>query len=321
MTTEVVKADTYLSYSSMKTLQGCERRYDHYKLRGTKYDSDYERSTAFEVGTLFHSMLEFFLHHPMYLEASKRQVLWERMNIIAEIEKVTDRDDMCLAIAMMLRYLLVHKMSKLQFVAAEIELKDEGIFLGFVDVILLDTLTKKWWISDLKTAAKMSELTVARLPNDMQLNLYAYYRDQIAEKLKLDPNKFAGCRYRITTKTKTMRKDGFDDGQYVDALLAAKTRPRDGTEPEYSIRSYDIEIPIKAMNPTACYEKFMDAYNISMLLRDKKRESKQNFANCDTYMKPCEYWSQCHGCEYSKAMSLLKINTESSFKNDEDLAL
>jgi hypothetical protein len=305
--------ETYLSYSSMEKINNCERRWWHYKVKKTPYDSDYQKSDALETGTLFHELLEHLEHSPKYLAVEKRLGVWEKLDELAKRNGVQDRDILCLVMAMTLRYLTVHQYSKLEFVAAEVKIEEEATYLGFADLILINPLTKVWWIADLKTAAKLSETKVARLFNDLQLNLYAYFKQQIADLCGLKVEKFAGCRYRVTTKNKVSRKEGEADGNFVARILDAMNREKT----EHSLQSYDIEIPIKVMSPSAAFEKFMDSSITADVLRRGVRESKQNFSQCDSFFKPCEYWSQCHRCLASESAKLIKINTIDSYKTDD----
>ena len=224
--------DTRLSYSSGNLLKNCEQKYFWYKVAKVPKDPDSEQNdTAFNVGKCFHYVLETNNHTVDKLE----ELLFQGCRDF-DVEEYK-----AMIHAMLLRYLQVHRTSGLEVVHCELEMSNDK-FLGYIDVILKDPKTGFWWIGDLKTASRFSRTTAARLHNDVQLNLYAYFADLIAGHFDLDPKKFAGARYRVTTKSvlKQKKTEGYAD--FVKRMAK-------------SIKSYDIMIPFSKMNPEQIYNE------------------------------------------------------------------
>jgi hypothetical protein len=275
------KPSTQLSYSSATLLKNCQQKYYYHKVDTTvEKDPDYENNeTAFNVGKAFHEVMELNNHTEEDLEG-----LLDQACIDYDVE-----DHKAMLHAMLLRYLQVHKKSGLTAHTCEFTLSNEH-FIGFIDIILVDE-EGNWWIGDLKTAARYSEITTARLPMDTQLNLYTSFYKQIAGVLELDVKKFKGSRYRVTTKYKLKRK--LKEGYYDFVKRLAK-----------GIKSYDIAIPLEEMDPDGFYADHMELHKLSMEFRSGKAIPKRNRSYCDSYFRPCEFWSQCHAKTYSESGKL-----------------
>lgn len=268
------KIDTRLSYSSATLIKNCEQKYFWYKVAQVAKDADSEdNDTAFNVGKCFHYVLEENNHSEDNLEDL----------LISGCKAFAVEDYQAMLHAMLLRYLQVHYKSELEVIHCELAMSNNE-FIGFIDVIMKD-YKGYWWIVDLKTASRYSEITAAKLHNDVQLNLYSYFADLIACQFDLDPKKFAGARYRVTTKSTIKSKAGESYTAYVKRLAK-------------SIKSYDIIIPIDKMNPKGFYNEHMEAHARSLELRAGEAP-KRNFSYCDSFFRPCEYFSQCHGKCYS----------------------
>jgi len=263
--------DTRLSYSSATLLKNCSQKYFYYKVAGVARDEDAEVNyDAFNIGKAFHWVMETNNHsednfHDLLDQAVKTFEVEEARGMIH---------------AMLLRYLQVHKKSGLEVVHCEFELTTD-LFIGFIDVILKDA-DGNWWIGDLKTAARYSEITAAKLHNDVQLNLYASFAKEIASYFKLDPNKFRGARYRVTTKSVLKKKV---TESYADHVKRTAN----------NVKSYDIVIPLEKMDPKGVFAEHKKLHTRSMKMREGKLKPEKNLSQCDSFFKPCEYFSQCHG--------------------------
>lgn len=201
-----------LSYSSMSTVLKCQQKYFHYKVADTPKDADYEESEALGLGKAFHQVLEKTLH----------QDYNESLMLEAMEEHGVDEDEHMLLEVMLKKYVEYHAKSGLRVVKCEMML-ETPIFRGFIDFIA--QAENGWWIGDLKTASRFDESLLPRLPKDMQLNLYAYFADELQNALGLK-GKFLGCRYRQITKSKAGTLSGLEKGVTVR----------------------DIEIPIEMMD-------------------------------------------------------------------------
>lgn len=269
--------DTRLSYSSATLLKNCSQRYTYYKIQGLAQDEDYEDNyDAFNIGTCFHWVLEENGHTDKDLHK-----LLDAGCATYDVEPHKGMIE-----AMLLRYLQCHQTSGLEVVFCEFSLSNDK-FIGFIDVILKDPETGDWWIADLKTAARFSELTTARLCHDVQLNLYASFAPEIAKQFELDPAKFKGARYRVTTKSKLKRSASESYRDHV--LRTAK-----------NVKSYDIIVPIEKMRPKETYKEHMALHAKTLKLRSGKLKPEKNTSYCDSFFKACPYWSQCYGGTFTK---------------------
>lgn len=284
-----LEGNTQLSYSSMTLLKGCEQRYVHYKVLDTPVDSDCEvDQLSFIVGTSFHAILEWSEHQ-------------KPEKIGADLEKcVKDfnlpEDQVGLVHAMVLKYLRLHRKSNLECVKCEYQISNKST-IGYVDVIFKEKDSGKWWICDLKTAKTFWSTLPAKLPKDRQLNLYGYYYKHIAKDLGLDHHLFQGCRYRVTTKSSAKQRQYESYVEYVKRIT------------DNNIKSYDVIIPKEKLSLQEVFNEHKSLHRRSLALR-KGSEPTRNYGYCDTYFKPCPYFSQCHGDLFSNKSEDLEILKE-----------
>ena len=288
METSLNDVDTRLSYSSANLLKNCQNRYYHYKVLGTKPDSDFNPDkSSLVIGTSFHYILEESKHQKPEKIGNMLEHCISAFNLAEE--------DAPLVHAMVLKYLRLHKKTNLECVACEYQIQDPTV-IGFIDVIFKEKDSDTWWIVDLKTAARMSPTLLPKLPQDRQLNLYSYFYRQIATDLGLNPEAFAGCRYRLTTKSTAKMKAKENYEEFVLRLAEAVT-------------SYDIIIPKEKMNLEVAMSEYLDLFDLSMRLR-KGQKPTCNFTYCDSYFSPCPYFSQCHKANFTDLKDALEIITE-----------
>jgi len=281
------KIDTRLSYSSGTLIKNCEQKYFYYKVSKVPKDKDSEQdNTAFNVGKCFHFVMEENGH--------TEDNLITLLDLGCKAFEVEDKK--ALIHAMLLRYLQVHKKSGLKAIKCELSMSNKE-FLGFIDVILSDE-DGYWYICDLKTAARYSEITAAKLHNDVQLNLYTSFYEEVAGALDLDVNKFMGARYRVTTKATLKQKATETYVAFVKRLAG-------------NVKSYDVIIPLGKMKPEETYKAHMRLHQRSLELRAGEVPNK-NSSWCDSYFRPCEYWSQCHGSTYTECRSDVEMLTSNN---------
>lgn len=265
-----------LSHSSANLLLGCERKYWHHKVKSTPRDIDWKNDTLpLDMGSCFHYCLEHSKHDLNGFNAQKLQ------SAIDEYEFLDFETHGPLLWAMLKKYKVLHETLNCGVSEIEMKISDDN-FVGYMDILLKDK--RGYWISDIKTAAQVSGFLRARLPKDRQLNLYVskvldiYGHEDWTKQLR-------GCKYRVITKSKTKRKkdEGFKD--YADRLFK-------------SIRAVEYEIPLELMDYKAAGEDFEN-------LIKRRNEiwagapTSQNYNFCESYFKPCEFWSQCHGRLFS----------------------
>lgn len=284
----VTKLDP-LSYSSANLLQNCTKKYFLHKIKKVDKDSDSEEDfDAFNIGKAFHKVLEDFKH--------ERGPLKNKLTDVCKLFKV--EHEQTKIHAMLLRYFDLHEKSGMKLVAAEFEIVTKT-FIGYVDAILKDA-DGLWYICDLKTAARISDSLVARLKSDLQLNLYAGFMNHIAKQYSLNLALFAGCLYRVTTKSALRPSDKLDYDGDVRRHYA-------------SVESYEVEIPREMLNPSEAEDKHSKLYSTALSLASGKVKPLENYSYCDSYFRPCEYWSQCHGKTYTECKSDLVLKSSNEY--------
>jgi len=277
-----LKEGTQLSYSSANLILGCTQKYMHHKVWKTEPDPQPKGDREpLDVGSAMHLIIE-----RTKCEAPDLETVEEA----CKIYNVENKQG--LVHAMSLQYAKLHAMSGLQVVAPEIGLLNK-IFEGYVDLVVKDK-AGYWWISDTKSAKAVRELTLARLHNDTQLSLYASFKDEIARIYKLAPAKFKGIRYRVVTKSEATQQDGESYEAYVKRVYK-------------SINAYDVLVPASMLKPKEAYGKHEKLHKVSLGLRDGSIEPIKNYAFCDAFFKPCEFWTACHGKSPNESLRALKI--------------
>lgn len=278
---ELKTEDTRLSYSSANLLRNCEKKYQYYKVKKIEKDSDANRDEShFAIGKAFHYVLEMSMHK----KPEKMMGLLEE----AVQKEGLKEESIGLVHAMLLQYLRLRAKGDFEAVACEYYI-DGKTTLGFVDLIEKRP-NGDWCISDLKTAASFYESKISELPRDRQLNLYGSYYKEIAKKYNLDPEKFIGCRYLVTTKSKAVQQKKETYPEYVMRLVEKK-----------SVKSFAIFIPKVLMDLEGARAEHDAFYKRSMQIRKGTGVApKPNYTYCMSYFRPCEWFSQCHGKTYSQ---------------------
>ena len=280
------KIDTRLSYSSANLLKNCSQKYYYYKVAGVPKDPDSEENNeAFNVGKAFHWVLEENKH-------TEKDLL--RL-LEAAVKSFEVEEHQGMIHAMLLRHLQCHQESGLEVVACEVGLGTDD-FVGYIDAVLQDPDSGEWWITDLKTASRLSDILVARLHLDAQLNLYAAFADKVAELFKLDPQLFKGCRYRVTTKSVLKKKTTESYNDHVKRTAK-------------NVKSYDYIVPLERMDPKAVMKDHKKLHAMSLKLRSGKAKPHKNTSFCDSFFRPCEYWSQCYGATFTELKDSLPVVT------------
>lgn len=281
-----------LSYSSLTTFLGCNRRYFHKKIAKAPIDSDVEEDLlSFEIGKWFHRVLEVTEHELDGVTQAGVRSIGEEFRL--------DVDEYLLMIVAMLKsYKSMHKKAGLKATHFETVIETED-FYGIVDVILQDG-EGNWWIGDMKTAATHNKMMIPSLTRNAQLSLYALHHKELAKSLGLDPEKFKGCRYRVTTKSKSVKRSNETDAKFVERLLD-------------TVKSYDYIIPkemldtdiIRGIHESAVAHMELNSEETFANLPTAVKDSyPQNFNNCLNFFRPCEFWSRCYGKNYTADLGI-----------------
>jgi hypothetical protein len=273
-----------LSYSSMTTLQSCEQKYAHYKVLNSPKDSDYEESDALGLGKAFHQVLEKNLHK----EAPIPHI------IEAMTDHKVDASDMQLLTVMLDKYVAYRKASGIRVIKCELALSTSE-YNGFIDYIAVKG--DEWYIGDLKTAGRHDETILSRLPLDPQLNLYAHFCDELYIACpELVGKRFAGCLYSQTTKSKAGTIKGLESG----------------------VKVFEMFVPIEVMNPDMIWSLFNEMHTRALEIHAGEAP-KKNLGSCMAYFSPCQYFSQCHGKNFSENKFKVTLNTINSLTAEMEL--
>lgn len=265
-----------LSYSSMNEIIGCEHKYALRKVLEAEPDSDYSKETdAMDLGTVVHACLEACKHD---LTGFKYVDVVEQIKEFPETLEPSKHGP--LVWSMLRHYKDLHEDAGLQAAEVELELTLPKEFKGFVDLVLDDQEGGGVWITDLKTAASISRFLKSRLPNDPQLNLYAYYFQKMFPERKV-----LGCRYRVITKSRLKQRKDETTREFSNRIYAG-------------INAYEYVIPIEKMDPDTHYKRFKKVKARQNQLH-KNVVAAKNYLHCESYFRPCEYWSRCHGKNFT----------------------
>lgn len=270
-----------LSYSSSKTYLACPHKFYLEKIVKAPVDPDVtDDKEALRFGSAFHKVLELTHHdHTKFT-----------MDIFNKCcaEETLDEGLKYRVYASLTAYYQLHRASKLTVVGMELVVGIAEEFIGYVDAVMADA-NGNWWIVDLKTASQVSETMFARLERDPQLNLYAYFRGQLAEALGLNPAQFAGARYRPTAKSKHKLQPNEDMKAFAKRAALA---------------SYDVEIPFSAMRPEEAWEEIKKA---ATAIDSLTKTPIRNRDECFAYFSPCPYWSHCHDGTYTDCQKRVTV--------------
>jgi len=250
----------------------------------TPKDSDYEESDALGLGKAFHQVLERTLHLD-YNDA---------LIVEAMADHKVDPSDKDLLTVMLQKYIEFRKKSGIKVVKCELALGTSE-FTGFIDFIAVKG--DSWYIGDLKTAARYDETILSRLPMDPQLNLYAHFAEDLYIAVpSLVGKTFAGCLYNQTTKSKAGTVSGLEKG----------------------VKVYETFIPVEMMNPDAMWSLFNEVHDRAIEL-NKGEAPRKNYGACFNYFSSCQYFSQCHGKNFTDNKHKVTVSTINTLNEEDDL--
>jgi len=179
---------------------------------------------------------------------------------------------------------------------------------GFIDGIVKEKDTGKLFILEHKTAAKVDEEYLAKLPMDTQISLYCVFAEQKLNQpiagiiynvlIKTTMKPFAGeteedfqiryqelCKKNKSGKSSATRKMPETDDQFV-ARLAEKYSCED-SDKFYRQVIYISDTLKKNL------KKNLWAFTQSLLSAKRANFYPQNQASCYDYHRPCDYYNLC----------------------------
>lgn len=278
-----------LSYSSASELMSCPRKYYLRKVLKAEPDADIpEDMGAFAYGKVLHGVLELCQHERLRFRYEMIEELMRKEGVDPFNAEVKYGVAVCID-----RYFTLREKTKLKIVGFEVEIGGEDI-IGYIDFVAID-VNGNWMIGDLKTTSMPNKNMYPRLLKDSQLNLYAAHAGQVAEKLNLDLNKFAGCLYCAITKPRTVIKPNENVMSYVTRATCDVT---------------EIQIPIALMNPEQAMKDILSLKQVAENLTEET--AMCNHSNCFSYFRICNFYSKCHGVSYTECMESLNTYTQAN---------
>lgn len=274
--------DLKLSYSSAQLLANCETKYTHYKVHKTPKDPDAETdSKPFVVGRVFHKVLEYTLHAKLDTEYLLKCCTEAGLD---DVERYR-------IAAMVLKYIDMYNVLNLACVKCEIEVVNEYM-LGYIDAVFNDVYGN-WYIVDLKTASRINSNLENKLASDEQLNLYTYCKDTVATLLNLDKDKFKGVLYCVVSKP--------------SLKMSSKETPKEFVSRcKENIDACTFEVPFENLIPSETFERHKERYARALELHNGARPLK-NLSYCESFFRPCEYYSQCHNSTFTDSKNKIIV--------------
>lgn len=270
-----------LSYSSFMDYSSCSRRWFLRKVKNAPIDSDADVSTeAFDIGKSFHRCLELTNHNLAGFTLQKCA------EVCAEFE-VTELDDVSMIFAMLIKYKELHEKGGLKVVACELDVSS-GLFTGVVDVVMQDS-EGKVWITDLKTSGAWYKSMLNTVTSHPQINIYARYIDEILYAVGLKTARFGGCRIRTVIKSRLKKNMKETQGEYIQRMASG-------------IKAFDIAVPASSLNVDRINRAHLEtAKKIMSATVEDEAYFSPNFGACMDYNKPCNFYSQCHGRNFTES--------------------
>lgn len=277
-----------LSPSSYNLYSSCQRKYYLRKIAKVPIDPDASDDTeALRLGKAFHKCLEITWHELTGFTFARMAEVIAEYNLDPDVHYP-------LVFAMLASYKKMHEKSKLAVAAVEVQVSTPSFF-GFVDVVLQD-VDGGFWLGDMKTASTFQQSLMPSILYHPQINLYAAYAGYLADMLKLDPAKYRGCRYRLTTKSKLLQKSGEPVEKYLARLRLA-------------VKSYDFIMPAARMNPGKFLELHRAAFKKTHAADATEADFAPNYSACNAFFRGCEVWSHCHNSHFTAAQNLEVIES------------
>ena len=282
--------DGRLSHSSANLLRGCETRYFHYKVAGTKTDADYIDSDGLSVGKAFHYVQEWGKHQPVPLGTVLKQCAQDP-------EIALSPQYFGLVAGMSKAYWAYHAQSGTKVIDIEYKIDTRSV-VGYIDLISQDE-AGKWYIEDLKAYKGFSPNIAAGLARDPQLNLYAFHVSDIAKRCKLKIKDFGGAALRIVTKSSAKQKEGKENLAQFSDRVAKLTK------------IYRVVVPANELRPEETMQAHEDLQLIAHNIANEAYEPARNYNYCMNYFSPCPYWSKCHGKTFTEMSEIWSGRVES----------
>ena len=257
-----------VSVSQLKTSLRCGREWVfRYVLKYPDKPSD-----AIKIGRVFHKLCEgdsLSFSHISSLEDRPWGAYFRRMLAAHALERRKYAPNF-------LREQTYEKDGDIKMIVDEIARNDKG----------------EWWIVENKSSTNALGLKAKMLASDLQIGLYSAYRKDYATEWWLDPDKYQGCVYIVTTKPaerrKTFKRGGFSVPETLEAwgermTSSAESVLVDQVDEKGAIATRDFG--------RKCIDYYLRVYDKYQDWRPIPIRSE----SCMRYGKPCPYFSFCHG--------------------------
>lgn len=267
-----------VSFSAISCFNQCPRKFFHRYIAKTPKDPDAQWDPLrLAVGKCFHKILEDSNHMPCFgldwlnKEGSKYRKEFQ-----------IGAFDLAKVVAMAIRYRDFHVASKWRVVSNEVMIHRDGIG-GFVDSIMIDSVTKLYWIVDNKTAAGRRKGLTESMRRNLQLSVYAALRREIEKQVSaIQGYAFGGVAYRCSLKPE-IKFNPKKDSEFWETVKRCTTE------------TYEIQAPASILDLDTVMGEVLETAAMLNKAKTLGRPLRRNLESCLAYGDTCEFWSQCYG--------------------------
>jgi hypothetical protein len=270
------------SNSCVNTFALCERKGFYKYIERRDVDDNYKPSSALKIGRVVDKVLEI-------CRTDYKKMDMTLLRAIQTQEEATE-EHLAKAAACLRTFYANFGCEHREILATQVEISDND-YVGYIDAIIVDHETKKWYMVDFKTATSLDPLIDNSLKNNQQVALYLHHLDAVAFMYDLGLENFGGFIYlemekssqrMRTTPTKTKAPETYEE---------FSMRIKEGAYRETIIQKEDI-------NPSVLsgfYARIERIKNIQSI-----NDAPMCQASCMAYHSPCEYYSACYGIQFEK---------------------
>jgi hypothetical protein len=280
-----------LTVSAYDDFAKCQRMFFHKHVNETCVDSDFVAPVYFAFGTVAHECLAKFQYDgtKMSLEFIKESC--KKHGILDEFEQMR--------VAVALRSYFA-EWPKTEIVATEVWF-ETGSLKGRIDAIAR-TENGLVILCD-EFHSSISPSLSAELPVDMQICGYAGALGELAKKLGVPGDSFVGVQARFVQKNSQVIREYKEfktkPPQQAETPLEFLARANNGKTWEWSATFDELDV--------AGAEQRIAVLTLDLAMKENVEDYEQNKGedNRNCVLNPskeiaCQFYSQCHGVQYSK---------------------
>lgn len=253
------------SHSRLNCAQACSFKFSQKYLLDTKPDIDWSPAHSLRVGSAFHKVMELCQDNPLSYRSAYLQQACDENGLGYDVEGAK--------IACMVREWFSHALDY-KCVANELHIEANDMQM-YIDAIYIKQ--DKWLIIDRKTATIFDKNINKKLATNQQCCIYVNNKNDIAEKLNLDPAAFGGFGYFEVKKPMHKYKAGETFDQFTQRCKS------DYRETILTNAELKVDFVMDNVKKIIASASLITPENAC-----------RNYGACMLYNSPCEYWSLCH---------------------------